>query len=123
MLIPIIFFEITTELLMPKTSVKDLAAYRQPMVTSLGILMGFLLNFLAGWATQDDQVSEINSIADKVVAVTLLPSLLLMLFVLYRILDIRHPEENLVNIYVVTLRLYMVAIILAFCGVGVALFF
>jgi hypothetical protein len=28
----------------------DIAPYRQPMITSLGILMGFLLNFIAGWA-------------------------------------------------------------------------
>ena len=28
--------------------IKDLTAYRQPMVTSLGIIMGFILNFLAG---------------------------------------------------------------------------
>ncbi len=108
---------------MSKPRVKDLAAYRQPMVTSLGLIMGFLLNFLAGWAVHDNQVSEIKSIADVVVAATLLPSLVLMLFVLYRILDISHPQENLEEVYIITLRLYMTAIILAFCGVGVALFF
>ena len=103
--------------------VKDLAAYRQPMVTSLGIIMGFLLNFLAGWATKDDQVSEMKNPADWIVAATVLPALVIMVLVLYRILDIRHKAETLEQVYVTTLRLYLGAIVLAFCGVGVALFF
>ena len=103
--------------------VKDLAAYRQPMVTSLGIIMGFLLNFLAGWATKDDQVSEMKNPADWIVAATVLPALVIMVLVLYRILDIRHKAETLEQVYVTTLRLYLAAITLAFCGVGVALFF
>ena len=108
---------------MNELRVRDLAAYRQPMVTSLGIIMGFLLNFLAGWATKDDQVSEMKSFADWIVAATVLPALVIMVVVLYRILDIRHKAERLEHIYVTTLRLYLLAIVLAFSGVGVALFF
>ena len=103
--------------------VKDLAAYRQPMVTSPGIIMAFLLNFLAGWATKDDQVSEMKNPADWIVAATVLPALVIMVLVLYRILDIRHKAETLEQVYVTTLRLYLAAITLAFCGLGVALFF
>ena len=33
---------------MSETRIKDLSAYRQPMVTSLGIIMGFILNFSGG---------------------------------------------------------------------------
>ena len=33
---------------------RDIAPMRQPMVTSLGIIMGFLLNFLASCATDAD---------------------------------------------------------------------
>ena len=108
---------------MAEPQIKDLSAYRQPMVTSLGIIMGFLLNFLAGWATRDDQVGEIHSAADWIVAATLLPSLVMMVIVLYRQLDFRHNPQHLDRIYATTLRLYMTAIILAFIGVGVALFF
>ena len=108
---------------MAEIRVKDLAAYRQPMVTSLGIIMGFLLNFLAGWATKDDQVSEMKNPADWIVAATVLPALVIMVVVLYRILDIRHRADMLEQVYVTTLRLYLAAIALAFCGVGVALFF
>jgi hypothetical protein len=108
---------------MTEPRLKDLTPYRQPMVTSLGIIMGFLLNFLAGWATRDDVESEINSSADWIVAATLLPALLLMLVVLYRLLDFRHAPNTLDQVYGTTLKLYMTAIVLAFCGVGVALFF
>lgn len=102
---------------------KDITPYRQPMVTSLGIIMGFLLNFLAGWAVRDDPSANIDAKPDWIVVATLLPSLAMMLFVLYRILDIRHASEDLERIYVSTLRLYMTAIVLAFAGVGAALFF
>lgn len=108
---------------MPEMKVKDLAAYRQPMVTSLGLIMGFLLNFLANWATKEDNISEMKSTADWIVASTLLPSLILMVIVLYRILDIRHKPEKLERVYVLTFRLYMTAIVLAFVGIGGALFF
>ena len=108
---------------MIEMSPKDLSTYRQPLVTSLGIILGFLLNFLAGWATRQDQTSEIQNYADFIVAMTVLPALVIMVFVLYRLLDIRHKPEKLGRIYMNTLQLYMFAIALAFSGVGVALFF
>lgn len=108
---------------MSELKVKDLVAYRQPMVTSLGLILGFLLNFLANWATKDDNVSEMKSTADWIVASTLLPSLILMVIVLYRILDIRHQQETLEKVYILTFKLYMTAIVMALVGVGGALFF
>ena len=30
----------------------EIKDFRQPMITSLGIMMGFILNFLAGWAVE-----------------------------------------------------------------------
>ena len=108
---------------MPNARVKDLTPYRQPLVTSLGIILGFLLNFLASWSTRDHPGSEVENRADWLVVSTLLPSIGLMLFVLYRILDSRHAPDELERIYISTLRLYMSAVVLAFCGVGVAVFF
>ncbi len=103
--------------------VKDLSTYRQPMVTSLGIIMGFILNFLAGWATRDDKSGEVQGSADWIVFSTLLLALALMVYVLFRMLDYRHAPDDLERVYSTTLRLYMTAIVLAFVGVGVALFF
>lgn len=93
------------------------------MVTSLGIIMGFLLNFLASWAVREDPAAAVDVGAERIVLAAILPSLLLMVIVLYRILDFRKPPEQLAASYLTTLRLYMVAIILAFLGVGLALFF
>lgn len=107
---------------MTEPRIKDLSAYRQPMVTSLGIIMGFLLNFLASWATREGPEGEVQGSADWIVVATLLPALMMMVFVLYLLMDFRHKPENLERVYMMTLRLYMTAIILAFCGVGVALF-
>ena len=50
-------------------------------------------------------------------------ALMLMVLVLYRLLDYRHQEDALERVYANTLRLYMASIVLAFCGVGLALFY
>ena len=91
------------------------------MVTSLGIMMGFLLNFLANWAIEDEGSQTLMTAADWTVAVTLLLALTLMCVVLYRILDIRTPAERAERGYVTTFRFYVAAIALAFSGLGVAL--
>ena len=99
----------------------DIAGFRQPMVTSLGIIMGFLLAFLANWAVETDGTPAISSGADWVVVVTLLASVALFALVLFRLLDNRilaHPGAR----YQTTLRVYMLALVLAFSGLGAALF-
>lgn len=101
------------------TPPRDIAPFRQPMVTSLGIMMGFLLNFLAGWAIDDESVEQMTR-ADWVVAGTLMGALTLMCFVLYRILDIRVTPEQAEARYVSTFRCYITAVALAFAGLGCA---
>ncbi len=100
---------------------RDIAPFRQPMVTSLGILMGFLLNFLASWAIQDEAEWEAFTTADCVVVSTVFVALALMCAVLYRLLDIRPSAEAAGRAYVGTFRLYMASIILAFMGLGMAI--
>lgn len=99
---------------------RDITPYRQPMVTSLGIMMGFLLNFLANWAIDDEEMAEALTAADWVVVMTLLGALSLMCLVLYRILDIRTSLGTAARGYVLTFRLYITAVVLAFAGLGVA---
>lgn len=53
---------------------RDIAPLRQPMVTSLGIIMGFLLSFLANWATEDEGGDTLMTLADYAVALTLFDS-------------------------------------------------
>jgi hypothetical protein len=101
---------------------RDIAPLRQPMVTSLGIIMGFILNFLASWATEDEGRSSVFTNADRAVAVTLLLAIVLMCIVLFRLLDIRQPEHVQEERYVRTFQLYVAAIVIAVSGVGLALF-
>ena len=101
---------------------RDIGPLRQPMVTSLGIILGFILNFLANWATEDEAGDTLMTAADHAVAVTLLIAIAIMCVVLFRLLDIRPPEESDAARYAVTFRLYSGGILLAFAGVGAALF-
>ena len=101
---------------------RDIAPLRQPMVTSLGIIMGFLLNFLASWATTDDAEPALVSTADYAVAITLLLAIAMMCVVLFRLLDISKPESTEHARYMVTFRLYMASIGIAFAGMGLSLF-
>ncbi|MGL4767727.1 MAG: hypothetical protein ACRCV6_06575 [Formosimonas sp.] len=100
----------------------DIHSFRQPMVTSLGIILGFLLNFLAGWATTDDGESALQTKADWIVATTLLMTLLLMIYVLFRILDNRYRQQDAGVYYQTTFRLYIVSILMALVGLAASLF-
>ncbi|QJQ33490.1 hypothetical protein GV829_01105 [Sphingomonas lacunae] len=95
---------------------------RQPMVTSLGIILGFILNFLANWATEDEAGETVMTAADHAVALTLLAAIGIMCLVLFRLLDMGPPEERDNARYAVTFKLYCTGIVLAFVGVGAALF-
>ena len=61
---------------------EDVAGYRQPMVTSIGIIMGFLLAFMANWAVSEEEGRVLQDAADWLVAVTILISISLMVVTL-----------------------------------------
>lgn len=100
----------------------EVAPYRQPMVTSLGIILGFMLAFLANWGAHDDTAEDpaVSSASDWLIFATLAASILLFVIVLYRLLDNTvhaQPAER----YRMTLRLYMTGIAAAFSGLAAAL--
>lgn len=101
---------------------RDITPLRQPMVTSLGIILGFLLNFLANWATEDDGQPALVAASDYAVAITLFVAIAMMCLVLFRLLDNRVTEQEAAVRYDTTFRLYCGSIIVAFVGVGAALF-
>ncbi|WP_020559532.1 hypothetical protein [Thiofilum flexile] len=101
---------------------QDIKEFRQPMVTSVGIILGFLMNFLAQWATSDDENPAIQSLADGVVAVTLLVGIALMIYVLFMLLTNRYDPTQTGVYYQRIFRWYMVAIIISFSGLAAALF-
>jgi hypothetical protein len=101
---------------------QDIRDFRQPMVTSLGIILGFLLGFLGQWAIKDNGESAIQGRADWVVVLTLMAAISMMLLVLYRLLNNRYPQQRAGHYYQHTFQLYMLSIVVAFSGVVAALF-
>jgi len=98
----------------------DVAGLRQPMVTSIGIIMGFQLAFLANWALTAETVPAVVGLADTVLALTFLVSTVAFMLVLFRLLNNRivtNPGQR----YQDTLRIYISALVLAFVGLAVAL--
>lgn len=95
----------------------EIKDYRQPVVTSVGILLGFQLNFLAGWAK--DGEGGIGDVADALILASIGVSVALMVIVLFRMLGgTAHPDPG--AHYRHTLRLYVVAVTAAFAGLGLA---
>lgn len=98
----------------------ETAPFRQPMVTSIGIVLGFLLAFLANWAAGADAEPAISSASDYVIALALLGSCGLFTLALFRLLDNRvypNPGER----YQTSFRIYIFAFLLAFIGLAIAL--
>lgn len=97
----------------------ELKDYRQPMVTSLGIMLGFLLNFLAGWGIRTGEAIEDSADALILGATTL--SAVLMTVTLYRLLNADLGPRDPATYYRETLRLYVSAVALAFAGIFAAI--
>ena len=100
----------------------DIRDFRQPMVTSIGIILGFLMNFLAQWAIADDNNPAIQTVADGVVAGTLLVGIGLMIFVLFKLLTNQYDTTQAGLYYQKIFRWYMASIIVSFLGLAAALF-
>lgn len=97
----------------------QIADYRQSMVTSIGVILGFLMGFLGQWVT--DPLFNLTSSADYIVFSGSLIGVLLLLVALYRMLSplIRKDIEKF---YVRTLQLYMGGIVVAFFSMVVSAF-
>lgn len=99
----------------------EVAGFRQPMVTSIGIILGFQLTLLANWAFSATAVPAVSGLGDTVLAFTFLASIALFTVALYRLLDNRVRTAT-GRRYRTTLKLYLLAILLTLIGLAVALF-
>ena len=93
-------------------------AYRQPMVTATGILLGFTLNFASSWATNAFETNELKEI---VIGIGLFICLTSLLIVLYRILNMNYPREKAAAYYKKTLQLFITGIGTAFLAIIIVL--
>lgn len=87
-------------------------------MTSLGIVLGFLLSYLGGWANSsgDDGVSLFADGTDVTIFCTIVIAVAILICVLYRMLNPRVPAEDPLGYYHRTLRPYVLGIVVAFGG-------
>lgn len=97
---------------------ENIQNYRQPMVTAIGIILGFVLGFTGKWATEP--VSETTA-SDYFVCLGLLLSIVLLILALYRILNNAYPQKEVAVYYKKTLKLFIVGISLAFMGILISI--
>lgn len=97
----------------------EIKDYRQPMVTSIGVILGFLMGFLGQWVTE--LAFKLASAADYMVLVGCLSGVVLLLVALYRMLSPVLPKD-LTQYYGRTLQLYMGGIVVAFSSMVVSAF-
>lgn len=107
---------ISNSLMEALMEIKD---YRQPMVTSIGVILGFLMGFLGQWVTEP--TFELVSSADYMVFAGSLLGVVLLLAAMYRILSPVLPAE-VTSYYQRTLQLYMSGIVVAFSSIVVSAF-
>lgn len=93
--------------------VKD---YRQPLVTSLGIILGFMLNFLAGWSNATEDGVVLESRADALLAATIAVSGGMLIVVLWRMLSPYAGAADERAHYATTVRLYLLAVSISLVG-------
>jgi hypothetical protein len=97
----------------------EIKDYRQPMVTSLGVILGFLIGFLGQWVTEPD--FKLSSAADFLVFLGSLVSVVMLLVSLYRMLSSVTPND-VKSYYQRTLKLYMTGIVIAFSSILLSAF-
>jgi hypothetical protein len=86
-------------------------SYRQPMVTATGIFLGFLLDFTSSWLSSSFTKYRYR---DMVVAVGVTACIALLMVVLFRILNMNHPVDQVELYYQRTLRLFLIAVSIPF---------
>lgn len=104
---------------MSNTSI-DLKDFRQPMVTSLGVMLGFLVGFLGQWVSEN--TFALNELSDYCVFLGCFIGATLLFLALFRMLKPNVPVESSHTFYQRTLSLYMTGILVAFLSILLSAF-
>ena len=83
-------------------------AFRQPLVTATGILLGFILNFMSSWVKSDVPFGDVLA---GVVGICMLTGISCLIAVLYRILRMDYPREQGEQYYRRTLSVFVVGVL------------
>lgn len=98
----------------------ELKDFRQPVVTSLGVILGFLVGFLGQWVTEDNFALRTSS--DWIVLTGCSGGALLLFGALFRMLNPAVPSEVALIHYRVTLKLYIAGLAMALGSVMLSAF-
>ena len=90
----------------------DLKDYRQPMVTSIGVILGFLVGFLGQWVTEDN--FALKSVGDLIVFLGCFFGALMLFIALFKMLKPNVPSNLALTHYRRALSFYMSGVVVAF---------
>ncbi len=86
--------------------------FRQPLVTAAGIILGFVLSFVAALVKRDSK----NEGMVLLVIFSILVGIVLLIVALYRILNNRYDQDQANAYYRKTLKIFLTGVILSFFG-------
>ena len=90
------------------------------MVTSIGVMLGFLVGFLGQWITEDSFM--LRNTNDWVTFIGCFMGVLLLLISLFRMLTPMVSSTHAMRFYKTTLLLYISGVLFAFGGLLVSAF-
>lgn len=94
-------------------------AYRQPLVTATGIILGFILNFASTFVKSESPLSE--AIA-YIIGICTLTGIICLIIVLNRVLKMKYPKEKAEEYYQKTMNFFIIGVSISFVGVMIEMF-
>lgn len=94
-------------------------AFRQPLVTATGIILGFILNFASSFVKSDSPISEITG---YLIGICILIGIIFLIIVLSRVLSMKYPNEKAEEYYQKTLNYFIFGVSVSFVGVLIDMF-
>lgn len=94
-------------------------AFRQPLVTATGIILGFILNFASSFVKSESILSDFIA---YMIGICILTGIICLILVLKLVLTMNYPKVNAEKHYRKILNLFIFGVSIAFIGVLIDMF-